>query len=277
MWAGTNREATQDRQATCCCAAPGIVPIKGDPSRSRCFVPELELHHAPMERHPRHRQPDIACQRLRVHCLRIPVEHPDPIGRETGGLPGEVRRHPGDRRVYASRRAAGRAYGVSDVVVGRILRGEHAPAEPVDDAIHAHVLVALFLLTGCRFREVAGLELDDVSFDRRTITGRPKRWRALKTRTSHRVIPLWPQLEAILRAWVFGPRLDRGGSLLVPSWTPRGEERRGGSGTSTGCSTGWRSAPGSPPATSGRRPSATRTAPPDCKRLTAVPLSRPTR
>ena len=73
---------------------------------------------------------------------------------------------------------------------------------------------------------MAGLELDDVSFDRRTITIRPNRWRRLETRTSHRVIPLWPRLDAILRAWVFGPRLERGGTLLVPSWTARGEERR---------------------------------------------------
>lgn len=31
------------------------------------------------------------------------------------------------------------------------------------------------------------------------------------------MVPLWPQLEAILRAWVFGPRLERGGRLLFPS------------------------------------------------------------
>ena len=30
-------------------------------------------------------------------------------------------------------------------------------------------------------------------------------------------MPLWPQLEALLRAWVFGPRLERGGRLLFPS------------------------------------------------------------
>lgn len=126
---------------------------------------------------------------------------------------------------YPSKQAAGRAHGVSDVVVGRILRGEQSPTPSVDDAAHAHVLVALFLLTGCRFREVAGLELDNVSFDRKTITVRPNGWRRLKTRTSHRVIPLWPQLEVILRAWVFGPRLERGGSLLVPSWAPSGAER----------------------------------------------------
>jgi integrase len=126
---------------------------------------------------------------------------------------------------FGSLRAAGKAYGVSDVVVGRILRGEQAARDPLDDATHAQVLVALFLLTGCRFQEAVGLQLDDVSVDRRTITVRPNQWRRLKTRTSHRVIPLWPQLEAILRAWVFGPRLDRGGTLLIPSWSANGPER----------------------------------------------------
>ena len=37
---------------------------------------------------------------------------------------------------------------------------------------------------------------------------------------------MWPQLEAILRAWVFGRRLEQGGTLLVPSWTARDDERR---------------------------------------------------
>jgi len=82
---------------------------------------------------------------------------------------------------FRSKPEAARAYGVSDVVIGRILRGEQEAVEPIDDARHAYVLVALFFFTGCRFREVAGLELDDVSFDRRTITIRPNRWRRLKT------------------------------------------------------------------------------------------------
>jgi len=89
---------------------------------------------------------------------------------------------------FRSKRAAVRAYEVSDVVIGRILRGEQEAVDPIDDARQPHVLVALFLLTGCRFSEVAGLELDDVSFDRRTITVRPNRRRRLKTRTSHRVV-----------------------------------------------------------------------------------------
>src|SRR5690606_25375778 len=62
----------------------------------------------------------------------------------------------------------------------------------------AHPLLATFLLTGGRASEVLGLEVEDVSFDRKTITFRPNRWRRLKTGTSFRTVPLWPQLETIL-------------------------------------------------------------------------------
>jgi integrase len=82
----------------------------------------------------------------------------------------------------------------------------------------AYPFVAAFLLTGGRFAEVLGLELDDLSFDRKTITFRPNIWRRLKTQGSWRALPLWPQLEEILRAWVFGPRLQQGGRLLFPSF-----------------------------------------------------------
>jgi integrase len=81
----------------------------------------------------------------------------------------------------------------------------------------AHPFLATFLLTGGRYHEVLGLELDDVSFDRKTVTFRPNAFRRLKTQTSWRVVPLFPQLEAILRAWVFGPRLEAGGTLLFPA------------------------------------------------------------
>jgi integrase len=70
---------------------------------------------------------------------------------------------------------------------------------------------------------VLGLELDDLSFDRQTITIRPNAYRRLKTRTSWRVVPLSPQLAEILRPYVFGPRLGRGGRLLFPSWTTGSE------------------------------------------------------
>ena len=35
---------------------------------------------------------------------------------------------------------------------------------------------------------------------------------------SKRVVPMCPQLDEILRAYLFGPRLDRGGRLLFPSF-----------------------------------------------------------
>ena len=86
----------------------------------------------------------------------------------------------------------------------------------------AYPLLATFLLTGGRAREVLGLEVGDVSFDRKTITFRPNQWRRLKTAASLRAVPLWPQLEAVLRAHVFDA--DRPPSrLLFPSYRT-GEE-----------------------------------------------------
>jgi len=68
----------------------------------------------------------------------------------------------------------------------------------------AYELVATLLLTGGRLSEVLGLEVEDVSLDRRTVRFRPNAWRRVKTRGADRTVPLWPQLEAILR-----PYLDR--------------------------------------------------------------------
>lgn len=87
---------------------------------------------------------------------------------------------------------------------------------------HAHPLLASFLLTGGRKSEVLGLEVDDVSFDRRTVTFRPNQFRGLKSKSSHRVVTLWPQLEEILRAYVFGGSGPRG-ALLFPSLQSTGE------------------------------------------------------
>jgi integrase len=82
---------------------------------------------------------------------------------------------------------------------------------------YAHALLATFLLTGGRQKEVLGLEVEDVSFDRKTITFRPNQWRRLKTATSHRSVPLWPQLEESLREYVFGAAAPPG-RLLFPSF-----------------------------------------------------------
>jgi integrase len=78
-------------------------------------------------------------------------------------------------------------------------------------------MLATFLLTGGRRSEVLGLMAEDVSFDRRTVTFRENDYRRLKTGTSFRSVPMWPQLAEILQPYVFGP--DRPpGRLLFPSF-----------------------------------------------------------
>ena len=85
-------------------------------------------------------------------------------------------------------------------------------------------IIATFLLTGGRQSEVLGLEVDDVSFHRKTVTFRPNAWRRLKTSTSHRVVPLPPQLEEILRAYLLAREQKAPlGSLLFPSARGEGE------------------------------------------------------
>lgn len=83
--------------------------------------------------------------------------------------------------------------------------------------LHMHPLIATYLLTGGRKAEVLGLEVEDVSFDRKTVTFRPNEHRGLKTRTSRRPVPLWPQLEAILREYLYGGDTPRVSGLLFPS------------------------------------------------------------
>jgi integrase len=66
----------------------------------------------------------------------------------------------------------------------------------------AYPLIATYLLSGGRRSEVLGLEVEDVSFDRQTVTFRTNEWRRLKTPKSNRVIPLWPQLAEILGVYL---------------------------------------------------------------------------
>lgn len=77
-----------------------------------------------------------------------------------------------------------------------------------------YAILATFLLTGGRKSEVLGLDAQDVSFDRRTVTFRVNAHRRLKTGTSHRSVPMWPQLETILRAHVFERDEPHPGGLL---------------------------------------------------------------
>jgi integrase len=94
-------------------------------------------------------------------------------------------------------------------------------------------LVATFLLTGGRESEVLGLEVADVSLDRGVLTFRPNTWRRLKTLTSHRSVPLWPQLRAILEQYLAARPPSR---LLFPSYRTGAEAMVT---ASTSCSTHW--------------------------------------
>jgi integrase len=100
------------------------------------------------------------------------------------------------------------------------------------DATELHILESLttFLLSGGREAEVLGLDVEDLSFDRKTITFRPNPHRRLKTRTSHRTVPMWPQLEEVLRPYVFGGDGPKAG-LLFPSY--RGSEKGSAGGMIT--------------------------------------------
>jgi integrase len=75
-------------------------------------------------------------------------------------------------------------------------------------------LIATYLLTAGRETEVLGLEAGDINFERQTVTFRPNSWRRLKTKSSHRSVPLWPQLALILREHIRNSRPTR---LLFPS------------------------------------------------------------
>lgn len=112
-------------------------------------------------------------------------------------------------------------------------RGESRPARWLEVTEAARFLAAAqgeelypvfatLLLTGGRKSEVLGLELEDVDFERRVVRFRPNAWRGLKTRTSTRTVPLWPQLEAILRPHVMRRRAEVGsgaGWLLFPTFS----------------------------------------------------------
>ena len=76
-------------------------------------------------------------------------------------------------------------------------------------------ILAVPLLTSARKGEALGLQVEDVDFDRSLIHIRPNTWRMLKTRKSKRTVPLWPQLEQILRAYI--ERFGRTEGLLFPA------------------------------------------------------------
>lgn len=84
-----------------------------------------------------------------------------------------------------------------------------------------HEILTTFLLTGGRKKEVLGLRTSDVDFQRGTVTFRPNEYRRLKTRTSHRTLPLWPQLSAVLQPYASNRPID---GLLFPSPESNGKD-----------------------------------------------------
>jgi len=76
------------------------------------------------------------------------------------------------------------------------------PKRPSQAVISAFTIIATLLLSGMRPSEGLGLDIRDLDFERGLIKVRRNRHRRLKNRRSRRVIPMWPQLEEILRAYL---------------------------------------------------------------------------
>jgi integrase len=101
----------------------------------------------------------------------------------------------------------------------------HGGAIVADAYPYMYPLLATYLLTGCRKSEVLGLEVDDLNLKHRKVYLQPNKWRRLKTRKSKRTIPLWPQLEEILREYLLERERTGGlGRLLFPAHRGDGEK-----------------------------------------------------
>lgn len=86
-------------------------------------------------------------------------------------------------------------------------------------------LMATYLLTGGRSDEVLGLEVSDVSFQRKTVRFHKTDFRTGKggkTAGADRIVPLWPQLEAILGEYFLSRPPSR---MLFPAWDGERERR----------------------------------------------------
>ena len=88
-------------------------------------------------------------------------------------------------------------------------------ANPLPRAIRfLHPLLATYLYTGGRKTEVFGLEKRDVDLARNVVHFRPNEYRRLKCEHHARTVPLWPDLDAVLRNLV---QAANNQGLLFPS------------------------------------------------------------
>jgi integrase len=90
-------------------------------------------------------------------------------------------------------------------------------------AVYWYELVAFYAYTGARETEALGLEVTDIDFDREIVRLHPSDWRRLKTKSSSRPVPLFPQLARILKAYLTGPNAPTG-RLLFPGLVKDGKE-----------------------------------------------------
>jgi integrase len=158
-------------------------------------------------------------------------------GRRGQTLSGATRRHHLNALSNVYRRAIGEevvpagynpAAGVMEKPQGRRFEAtwlevpdaslllEAARVDRRDATQSIYPILATLLLTGGRKSEVLGLAVEDVRFGRGRVVFRPNEFRRLKTKTSDRVVPLWPQLREILRDYLFG-RDEAQRGLLFPS------------------------------------------------------------
>lgn len=78
-----------------------------------------------------------------------------------------------------------------------------------------HPVLAAFLYTGARAKEVFGMEVTDLDFKEELVHIRPNAWRNLKHHRHRRHVPLWPDLRAVLTGYV--ERCNRTEGLVFPS------------------------------------------------------------
>ncbi len=118
------------------------------------------------------------------------------------------------RKRRRKREATQTAYLEQDDVVALLDAAARLDREPSRHLPDRQVRLAVLCYTGMRRNEAMGLLVSDVDLDRNLIHVRPNTYRPnLKTATSHRVVPLFSELRALLVPWIG----DRREGLLFPS------------------------------------------------------------